>query len=52
MKETYFVGYDPDMKMWAAQAIEPNFSEASWVFKVTARNDHDALMKGSPSIKG
>lgn len=52
MKETYFVGYDPDMKMWAAQAIEPNFSEASWVFKVTARNDHDALMKGLAQYQG
>lgn len=46
MKETYFVGFDPEIKLWDAQLLTPNFSEASWIFKVTARNSHDAMLKG------
>ncbi|MBD8089269.1 hypothetical protein IFT48_04680 [Pseudomonas fluorescens] len=46
MKETYFVGYDPEIKLWDAQLLTPDFSNESWVFKVTARNGHDAMIKG------
>lgn len=46
MKETYFVGYDPEIKMWDAHMLTPEFSEHCWVFKVTARNNHDALVAG------
>jgi len=52
MKETYFVGYDPEIKLWDAQMLAPDFSEASWIFKVTARNSHDALMKGLAQYQG
>lgn len=46
MKETYHVGFDPEMKLWAAQKITHNFDKKMMVFRVTARNDHDAVSQG------
>lgn len=46
MKETYHVGYDPDMKLWDAQRVTHNFDPSMTVFKVTARNEHDAVQQG------
>ena len=46
MKETYYVGFDPKNKLWEAQAISHDFESNYWVFRVTARNEIDALSKG------
>jgi hypothetical protein len=46
MKDTYYAGYDPRMKMWSATPITHDFSDDAWVFKVAARNEHEALLKG------
>ena len=46
MKETYFVGFDPVSKLWDAQPITPDFPEECWVYKVIARNGHEALVAG------
>lgn len=46
MKETYSVGFDPELRLWDAQPLIPDFHEDCWVFKVAARSSHEALTLG------
>lgn len=46
MKETYYVGYDPQLKIWEVCQLIPDFPDTYWVFKTTARHVQDALQKG------
>lgn len=46
MKETYYVGYDPQLKIWEVCSLVPDFPREYWVFKTTARHIQDALTQG------
>ena len=46
MKETYYVGFDPEQKRWDASPVTHEFTENIWVFRTQARNTADALAKG------
>lgn len=46
MKETWFVAYDPATTLWDAKAIAPDFPDDAWLYKVSARNAHEAIVSG------
>ena len=46
MKETWFVAYDPTTTLWDAKAIAPDFPDDAWLYKVIARNAHEAIVFG------
>lgn len=46
MRETYYVGFDPQLKLWDVMSVIPDYPDEFWVFKVAARNESDALNRG------
>lgn len=51
MRDTYYVGFDPALKLWDVSAITHSFEPDMWVFRVAARSEHDALQKGLEQYK-
>lgn len=51
MRETYYASFDPDANEWYAEAVTHEFPESHWVFRVTARSEPDALLKGLECYK-
>lgn len=43
MKESYLVGYDPQMKVWEVGHVFTEHPEDFWVFKTAARDIQSAL---------
>lgn len=43
MRDTYLVGYDPQMKIWEVGKVFTEHPDDYWVFKTTARNEESAL---------
>lgn len=46
MRETYYVGFDPQLKLWEVQPIAPSYPDDFLVFRVFARHEKDALNQG------
>lgn len=46
MRETFYVGYEPTLKLWDVSSITHSFEPDMWVFRVAARTEHEALIKG------
>jgi hypothetical protein len=46
MKETWFVAYDPTTTLWDAKPIAPDYPDDCWLYKVFAKNGHEALKFG------
>lgn len=46
MRDTFYVGYEPTLKLWDVSSITHSFDSDMWVFRVAARSEHDALKKG------
>lgn len=51
MRDTFYVGYDPTLKLWDVSALTHSFEPDMWVFRVAARSDHEALLKGLDQYK-
>lgn len=51
MRETFYVGYEPTLKLWDVSSITHSFEPEMWVFKVAARTEHEALLKGLDQYK-
>ncbi|MBI6882963.1 hypothetical protein [Pseudomonas putida] len=46
MRDTFYVGFDPDLKVWDVARITHSFAQNVWVFRVIARSEDEALSKG------
>jgi hypothetical protein len=46
MRDTFFVGFDPALKLWDATPITHSYTQDAWVFRVAARNEHEAILLG------
>lgn len=46
MRDTFYVGYEPSLKLWEVSSITHTFEPDMWVFRVAARNEHEALLSG------
>lgn len=51
MRETYYASFDPDAKKWYAEPVTHDFPDNHWVFRVIARSEPDALLKGLECYK-
>lgn len=51
MRETYYASFDPDAKQWYAEPVTHEFPDHHWVFRVIARSEADALLKGLECYK-
>jgi hypothetical protein len=51
MRESYVVGYDPQMKTWSVSAVSADYPHDYWVFKVNGRDRDDALGKALDQFK-
>lgn len=52
MRDTFFVGYDPTLKLWDATPITHSYAQDAWVFRVAARNEHEAILMGLQQYTG
>jgi hypothetical protein len=52
MRDTFYVGYDPAIKLWEVTPITHSFDAGMWVFRVAARNEHEAMLAGLDQYKG
>lgn len=51
MRETYYASFDPDAKQWYAEPVTHDFPDNHWVFRVIARSEADAVLKGLECYK-
>jgi hypothetical protein len=52
MRDTFFVGYDPALKLWDATPITHTYAPDAWVFRVAARDEHEAILLGLQQYAG
>jgi hypothetical protein len=52
MRDTFFVGFDPTLKLWDATPITHTYAPEAWVFKVAARDQHEAILLGLKQYVG
>jgi hypothetical protein len=46
MQETYYVSLEPASKQWHVSPITHDYPETHWVFRVSARSEQEAIIKG------
>lgn len=46
MQETYYVSLEPVSNQWHVSPITHDFPETHWVFRVSARSEQEAIIKG------
>jgi hypothetical protein len=51
MKESYLVGYDPQMKVWEVGHVFTEHPEDYWVFKTAARDPQTALKQAAAQFQ-
>lgn len=51
MRDTFYVGFEPELKLWDVARITHTFDQDMWVFRVSARSEHEALLKGLDQYK-
>lgn len=51
MRETYYASFDPEANEWFAEPVTHDFPDNHWVFRVIARSEADAVLKGLECYK-
>lgn len=51
MRETYYASFDPDSKHWYTEAVTHDFPNKYWTFRVFARSEAEAVLKGMECYK-
>ncbi|WP_274643864.1 hypothetical protein [Pseudomonas serbica] len=46
MQETYYVSLEPTSNQWHVSPITHDFPDTHWVFRVSARSEQEAVLKG------